>query len=138
MTDIAQLIVGTWRLVHSIIIEADGKKRYPFGEDAIGYIYYSGTGLMAVQISRKARAEVKELARLKHDYLAYFGRYELDPTGRWSAISWRGNSSAIIPGCSKGSTGSRVISCRSGRWIGLIKKFCGNGSDENPFPKSTQ
>ena len=65
-------------MVHSIIIKADGKKQYPFGEDPIGYIYYSDTGIMAVQISRKSRAEVKELSRLKHDYLAYFGRYEID------------------------------------------------------------
>ena len=79
MEDIAKLIVGAWRLVHSIIIDADGKKEYPFGEDAIGYICYSDTGIMAVQISRKSRAEVKELSRLKHDYLAYFGRYEIDP-----------------------------------------------------------
>ena len=78
MADIAKLIVGTWRLVHSIIIEADGKKRYPFGEDAIGYLHYSDTGIMAVQISRKSRAEVKDLSLLKHDYLAYFGRYEID------------------------------------------------------------
>ena len=56
-----------------------GKREYPFGEDAIGYIYYSDTGIMAVQISRKSRAEVKDLSRLKHDYLAYFGRYEIDP-----------------------------------------------------------
>ncbi len=79
MEDVTKLIVGAWRLVHSIIINGDGKKRYPFGEDAIGYIYYSDTGIMAVQISRKVRAAVKELSRLKHDYLAYFGRYEIDP-----------------------------------------------------------
>ncbi len=78
MEDVAKLIVGTWRLVYSIIINADGKKEYPYGEDAIGYICYSDTGVMAVQISRKSRAEVKDFARLKHDYLAYFGRYEID------------------------------------------------------------
>ena len=60
MEDVAKLIVGAWRLVHSVIIDADGKKEYPFGEDAIGYIYYSDTGIMAVQISRKTRAEVKD------------------------------------------------------------------------------
>ena len=79
MEDVAKLIVGTWRLVHSIIIKADGKKEYPFGDDAIGYIYYGDTGVMAVQISRKERAEAKNASRLKHDYLAYFGRYEIDP-----------------------------------------------------------
>ena len=78
MEDIAKLIVGAWRLVHSIIINADGKKEYPFGEDAIGYIYYSDTGVMAVQICRNSRAEVKDLSDFKHGYLAYFGRYEID------------------------------------------------------------
>ncbi len=78
MEDIAQLIVGAWRLVHSVITDVNGKKEYPFGEDAIGYIYYSDTGIMAVQICRKTRAEVKDPSQLGHDYLAYFGRYEID------------------------------------------------------------
>jgi hypothetical protein len=30
-------------------------------EDAIGYIWYSDTGVMAVQISRKSRTEIREL-----------------------------------------------------------------------------
>ncbi len=76
--NVSKLIVGTWRLVHSMIINADGKKEYPYGEDAIGYICYSSTGVMAVQISRKSRTGVKDPASLKHDYLAYFGRYETD------------------------------------------------------------
>jgi hypothetical protein len=79
MEDVAKLIVGAWRLVHSISISADGKKEYPFGEDAIGYICYSDTGVMAVQICRKFRPEVNDLSGLKHGYLAYFGRYEIDP-----------------------------------------------------------
>ena len=79
MEDVAKLIVGAWRLVHSVTINADGKKEYPFGEDAIGYICYSDTGIMAVQISRNSRDEVKDASRLQHDYLAYFGRYEIDP-----------------------------------------------------------
>lgn len=82
MEDIAQWIVGTWRLVHSIHINADGKKEYPYGEDAIGYIQYSNTGIMAVQISRRYRGEAEDLAHLKSDYLAYFGRYEIDTEKR--------------------------------------------------------
>jgi catechol 1,2-dioxygenase len=81
MEDVAKLIVGAWRLVHSVIINTDGKKEYPLGEDALGYICYSDTGIMAVQISRKVRTEVKDPEQLKHDYLAYFGHYEID-TGR--------------------------------------------------------
>jgi hypothetical protein len=79
MEDVARLIVGAWRLVHSVIINADGNKQYPFGEDAIGYICYSDTGIMAVQICRKSRTEAKEVSCLERDYLAYFGRYEIDP-----------------------------------------------------------
>ncbi len=78
MEDVTKLIVGAWRLVHSISINADGEKEYPFGEDAIGYIYYSDTGIMAVQISRKSRGKGRDPLRLGHDYLAYFGRYEID------------------------------------------------------------
>ncbi len=78
MVDIGQQIVGTWRLVQSINIDSDGIKDYPYGEDAMGYIHYSDTGIMAVQISRKLRSPVEDLGRLRHDYLAYFGRYEID------------------------------------------------------------
>jgi len=78
MEDVAKHIVGTWRLVHQIKINADGTTEYPYGEDAIGYISYSDTGIMSVHISRKSRAEVKDIADLKHDYLAYFGKYEID------------------------------------------------------------
>jgi hypothetical protein len=78
MENIAQRIVGTWRLVHSISINPEGKKEYPYGEDAVGYIHYSDTGIMAVQISRRSRSKADDLVRLKRDYLAYFGRYEID------------------------------------------------------------
>jgi hypothetical protein len=79
MEDVVKLIVGAWRLVHSVVINEDDTKEYPFGDDAIGYICYSDTGIMAVQISRKSRTEAKEVSRIKRDYLAYFGRYEIDP-----------------------------------------------------------
>lgn len=75
--DITKMIVGAWRLVHSIDLTS-GEKEYPFGEDAIGYICYSDTGIMAVQISRKSRDKAQDLSDLEHDYLAYFGRYEVD------------------------------------------------------------
>ena len=78
MEDITKLIVGAWRLVHSLSIDSDGSKEYPFGDDAIGYITYSDTGIMTVQISRRSRDEANALSHLKHDYLAYFGRYEID------------------------------------------------------------
>ena len=66
-------------MVHSVEIGPGGEKRYPFGEDAIGYIIYTKSGVMAVQITRRARATARPKAAVgKEDYLAYFGRYELD------------------------------------------------------------
>jgi hypothetical protein len=76
--DITERIVGTWRLVHCISIDSRGNKEYPFGDDALGYITYSDTGVMMVQITRRSREEVNNVWQFKHDYLAYFGRYEID------------------------------------------------------------
>jgi hypothetical protein len=78
MEDVKKLILGTWRLVHSVSINTNGDKEYPYGKDAIGYIYYGDTGVMAVQISRKSREEGRDVSPVEHDYLAYFGRYEID------------------------------------------------------------
>ncbi|BBL77279.1 lipocalin-like domain-containing protein [Methylomagnum ishizawai] len=78
MEDIAQRIVGTWRPVHSLRINAEGNREYPYGEDALGYIHYADVGIMAVRISRKSRSGARGLEQLRRDYLAYFGRYEID------------------------------------------------------------
>jgi catechol 1,2-dioxygenase len=76
--DITKLIVGAWRLVHAVILGPDGIKEYPYGEDAIGYIHYADSGIMAVQMSRKSRVRAQDLSGFKRDYMAYFGRYEID------------------------------------------------------------
>ena len=71
--------LGAWRLVHSVEYGPGGEKHYPFGEDAIGYIMYNESGVMAVQITRKGRPTAGQNPVVgKKDYLAYFGRYELD------------------------------------------------------------
>ena len=79
MDDPRKAIVGAWRLVHSVEFLAGGERRFPFGEDAVGYIMYSETGVMAVQIARRVRAGD---AVAHSDYLAYFGRYEVDTENR--------------------------------------------------------
>ena len=73
-------------MVHSIRVNSKGEKEYPYGEDAIGYIYYSDSGVMGVQISRKYRSDVSDPSNLIHEYLAYFNRYEIDADSKWSAI----------------------------------------------------
>ena len=77
--DPREAFVGTWRLVHSVEYGPGGERHYPFGEDAIGYIIYSESGVMAVQISRRRHPTAGPNPVVgKKDYLAYFGRYELD------------------------------------------------------------
>jgi Lipocalin-like domain len=82
MENVAKVIIGTWRLVHSISINSKGEKEYPYGEYASGYIYYSDSGVMAVQISRESRSDVSDSSNLIHEYPAYFGRYEIDTEGQ--------------------------------------------------------
>ena len=77
MEDITKRIVGTWRLVRSISIDSNGKSEYPYGKDAIGYIIYNDTGVMAVQISRRSRDGAGDVSRLERDYLAYRRLFEL-------------------------------------------------------------
>ena len=90
MEDATQLIVGTWRLVHAIISEADGKKRYPFGEEPLGYIYYSDTGIMAVPIAGNPGPRPKSFRVLSTIIWPTSAAMKSTPTGRWSAISLEG------------------------------------------------
>jgi catechol 1,2-dioxygenase len=110
MADIAKQIVGTWQLVHSISIRPSGETEYPFGSDAIGYIYYSDAGVMAVQISRRGRKPVTDPSNLVHEYLAYFGRYEIDTEREVVRHIVEGE---LFPASTrklwKGGTGSKVI-----------------------------
>jgi Lipocalin-like domain len=76
--DARELIIGTWRLVHSVEFQTSGQRCYPFGEDAIGYMIYTDAGVMSVQISRRRRPEAVSDSSIEADYLAYFGRYEVD------------------------------------------------------------
>jgi len=77
--DPRKAIVGAWRLVHSVEYGPGGAPHYPFGQDAVGYIIYSESGVMAVQITRRERAEdAQRPPGGRSDYLAYFGRYEVD------------------------------------------------------------
>jgi Lipocalin-like domain len=72
-------IVGAWRLVHSVEYGPDGAPHYPFGQNAVGCIIYSESGVMAVQITRRERSEDAErLPGGASENLAYFGRYEVD------------------------------------------------------------
>jgi Lipocalin-like domain len=77
--DPRKAIIGAWRLVHSVEYRPGGTPHYPFGQDAVGYIMYSESGVMSVQITRRDRGvDAERPPGGGSDYLAYFGRYELD------------------------------------------------------------
>lgn len=80
-------LIGTWRLVSVAVQDEDGQITYPFGQDAIGFITYTGDGHMAVQFGRADRpsldsgdwlaAAATEIAAVARGYFAYCGTYEL-------------------------------------------------------------
>jgi Lipocalin-like domain len=74
--DPRRAIIGMWRLVHYVEFGWGATRHYPFGEDAIGCISYSDSGFMSVQMSPRQRAQTPAVG--KSDYLAYFGRFEVD------------------------------------------------------------
>jgi hypothetical protein len=74
--DPRRAIFGMWRLVHYVEFRPGREPHYPYGQDAVGYISYSESGVMSVQMSRRQRTNTRDGGLL--DYLAYFGRYEVD------------------------------------------------------------
>ena len=83
----AASVVGTWRLKRWETRAADGRVRYPLGEDAVGYLSYTPGGHMSVSIMRAGRAAFagedllggtpEERAAAAAGYASYCGRYEL-------------------------------------------------------------
>jgi hypothetical protein len=63
-------LLGAWKLVHSKAISDDGKESFPLGPDAVGYIYYSDTGIMAVQSAAKIMELKRKAAITLHTLVA--------------------------------------------------------------------
>jgi hypothetical protein len=82
-------LIGTWRLVSYRLIGSRGRVRYPYGEDAVGYILYGADGYMAVSIMSAnrqpfagadiLRRTTEEAAEATRTYLSYSGTYEILP-----------------------------------------------------------
>jgi hypothetical protein len=91
-----QALLGTWSLVSLVTIAPDGRRSFPFGEDAVGLLSYSGDAHVAASVMagarRKVGVPVEQLARspLRHPlaglrflaaaarFVAYSGRYLVD------------------------------------------------------------
>ena len=79
--------IGTWRLLSYEIRRADGEIKYPWGQDPVGLLIYSGDGYMSVAMMSASRTrfvdkDVKkgtneEKAAAVDTYVSYSGRYEV-------------------------------------------------------------
>lgn len=78
-------LLGSWRLVTMETRFNDGRVRYPYGREAVGYILYTAEGRMSATIMAGDRASfgtdygrgegMDEKATAFEGYLSYAGRY---------------------------------------------------------------
>jgi hypothetical protein len=79
-------------------VRAGWGRYYPFGEDAIGYIIYSESGVMAVQITRRERPTAGQNPVVgKKDYLPILGITRWMCKTQWFVISWKENFFRAMP-----------------------------------------
>jgi hypothetical protein len=85
---LADALVGSWRLVDYVTRDAEGHLKRPFGLHPEGRLIYTASGLMSVQIAGTARPKLlssgldqinpeQERAAYR-SYVAYSGRFRLD------------------------------------------------------------
>lgn len=84
-----QAVAGTWALVDHRTILATGEVRHAFGPTPRGLFVFHADGHTSVQIADAARPETPldratpdDLRAFARSYLAYFGRYDVDPATR--------------------------------------------------------
>jgi Lipocalin-like domain len=53
--DFIARFIGSWSLVTWTLTSPDGQTQYPFGEDAVGYLFYTEDGHMAAHLMRRQR-----------------------------------------------------------------------------------
>ena len=83
--EVASLLVGSWSLVSWVQTDATGHTHFPFGEDAVGCLIYTGEGRMAAHLMRRQRtlfasenrreSTSDERAAAYLDYFSYCGPY---------------------------------------------------------------
>ena len=84
--DMSQRFVGVWKLV-SVEFHRGDQITYPYGQDPIGYIMYTGDGYMSVHVMASERrpfasgdyldGTLEEYADAGKTYAGYCGTYEV-------------------------------------------------------------
>jgi len=80
-------LVGTWRLISMDVRTGDGQVFYPFGQDAVGHLVYTGDGYMSIAVMKADRPKVssddlrlgstEQKAAAAETYASYCGKYEV-------------------------------------------------------------
>ena len=81
----ARDFLGTYDLVRTESLDDSGEwvtTTDNFGPDAVGIIMYDGVASMSVHIVRSEREVASTSRSMVNGYMAYYGRYEVDPERR--------------------------------------------------------
>ena len=82
MTSLASALIGTWQLVRWELVYEDRRRaECPLGDDAVGFLIYTGDGYVSATLARGKRAPLNASDRAKarafDAYFGYAGRYEV-------------------------------------------------------------
>ena len=83
MTPLALALIGTWRLERWELVYEDGRPvECPLGEDAAGFLMYTGDGYVSASLARAGRPPLDRgddgaKARAFDAYFGYAGCYEV-------------------------------------------------------------
>jgi hypothetical protein len=82
-------LIGSWKLLSYEDRDPGGVPVYPYGKSPLGMLVYDSTGHMAIQIMKYPppavttddwdKFTVTEKLALFDSYVAYFGRFQIDP-----------------------------------------------------------
>jgi hypothetical protein len=82
-------LVGTWMLQTFVNKSQEGDKRFPFGENPVGQLYYDNNNRVGVHIMRAERKPIQaathydatpeESKLIVNQFFGYCGTYEIDP-----------------------------------------------------------
>ena len=94
-TDVLKLLVGAWAFVSLSTIHEDGSKSDRWGPDVKGMLIFDGTGHFAQIVTRP-----------KSNFFgargfSAFGRYSVDPSGRFIVVSIKGSSNPDVNGATQ-------------------------------------
>ncbi|MBC8042857.1 MAG: lipocalin-like domain-containing protein [Rhizobacter sp.] len=86
---VREKLVGAWKLVSYAVRVLSGETLHPYSESPVGLLIYDASGMMSAQIMNPDRAKhegpgketANELRAAYNGYIAYFGKFSIEPSG---------------------------------------------------------